>query len=509
MRRPTIPQVPPQQVVQQQVQQQQQQQQNQQNQQQQIQQPHQHPQQNLAREQEAVLGPYFPDIPRILPHERVFPIQIGSELFRLSGASISSDAPSYFSQFFEQQLAENADANGGGGGAGGQIRTLYIDRDPATFRDIARHLQGYHVSPEDASHYVKLFADAQFYSLPKLISQLYESDFFISIGNVPFRIPRDLFSNPGDSSNFFGLNVSVNFTSNREIFPGLHREGLLRPPSILPPNVPKHSPETFRELLHYLRGYPVNIRDEVHRQELLQDARYYNLRGLEQKLIPCVVSWNGVRGREEIVVRLEDIKPSRISWRKETGFVVYGRPWVDEIERELVVEVGGEEARLLQASHTLRVEFKGQSRRRITNLFQRIADRLNLATTKPLGLVMMQQQQAAQQGGGSGGSLSGGSPPSTSAFSPGSTPLSEDLVKVRIDSDCHVVLDGREVRAGMLWGFGLAGGGGAGGPPPSSSAPPNPGFAQQTQPGFQGAVGGMGGVGVPPLASWSWATTKT
>ena len=30
-------------------------------------------------------------IPNILPHERVFPIQIGSELFKLSGASISSD----------------------------------------------------------------------------------------------------------------------------------------------------------------------------------------------------------------------------------------------------------------------------------------------------------------------------------------------------------------------------------------------------------------------------------
>jgi hypothetical protein len=30
-------------------------------------------------------------IPRLLPHERVFPIQIGSELFKLSGASLSSD----------------------------------------------------------------------------------------------------------------------------------------------------------------------------------------------------------------------------------------------------------------------------------------------------------------------------------------------------------------------------------------------------------------------------------
>ena len=30
-------------------------------------------------------------IPKILPHERVFPIQIGGELFKLSGASLSSD----------------------------------------------------------------------------------------------------------------------------------------------------------------------------------------------------------------------------------------------------------------------------------------------------------------------------------------------------------------------------------------------------------------------------------
>jgi hypothetical protein len=36
-----------------------------------------------------------PDIPPILPPEKVFPIQIGSELFRLSGASISSDGQYY------------------------------------------------------------------------------------------------------------------------------------------------------------------------------------------------------------------------------------------------------------------------------------------------------------------------------------------------------------------------------------------------------------------------------
>lgn len=44
------------------------------------------------------------------------------------------------------------------------MRTLYIDRDPETFRDIALHLQGYHIVPRDGEHFVKLFADAQFYS---------------------------------------------------------------------------------------------------------------------------------------------------------------------------------------------------------------------------------------------------------------------------------------------------------------------------------------------------------
>ncbi|CEL05617.1 Putative BTB/POZ domain-containing protein [Aspergillus calidoustus] len=91
-----------------------------------------------------------------LPREKVFSIQIGTELFRLSGASIASDAPSYFSRFFEDQMSQHPDGN--------NIRTLYIDRDPVTFQEIARHLQGYHCQPKDGAEFVKLFADSQFYS---------------------------------------------------------------------------------------------------------------------------------------------------------------------------------------------------------------------------------------------------------------------------------------------------------------------------------------------------------
>ena len=87
-----------------------------------------------------------------LPLEKAFSIQIGWRLFRLSGASIMSDgklvsvplqgniaelprAPSYFSTYFEEQSRLEEQGNG-------PMKTLFIDRDPDTFADICRHLQG-------------------------------------------------------------------------------------------------------------------------------------------------------------------------------------------------------------------------------------------------------------------------------------------------------------------------------------------------------------------------------
>lgn len=87
-----------------------------------------------------------------LPAEKAFSIQIGWRLFRLSGASIMSDgklvsvplrgsiaelprAPSYFSTYFEEELRREEQGNG-------PMKTLFIDRDPDTFADICRHLQG-------------------------------------------------------------------------------------------------------------------------------------------------------------------------------------------------------------------------------------------------------------------------------------------------------------------------------------------------------------------------------
>ncbi|KAK3320522.1 hypothetical protein B0T19DRAFT_429803 [Cercophora scortea] len=445
---------------------------------------HHHPQLSLQQQQQqppesaALL---ISKIPKILPHERVFPIQIGCELFKLSGASLSSDAPSYFSQYFLCQLNQ---AEAKGEDAASAVRTLYIDRDPITFRDISLHLQGYHVQPRDATHFVRLFADAQFYSLPKLMSQLYEESVFTSVGHREFQIPRELFSGPGNSPNFFSLGFAIFFSTPDDLFPGLDREGLLRPPSIVPPSVPNRSADTFAELLHLLRGYPVAIRSETHRAELLRDCRYFNFKGLEQRLIPHSISFNQARRRDEIVLRLRDILKSGITVACEptpsdplAGWVTYARPFVDDRPAELVLEIGEESTRLqfgggAGGATTVRAEFLRDARTRIAKMFEVVATKLNLPpTTQPLGLLMA-------KGGAS-------SQPAT----PGNTPLSEDLVRVMLGPEASIMLDGRpwspEENGLSIGGAGdsfLGGGGGtisapssaggaAGESPMSSNAP--------------------------------------
>ncbi|OBT56406.1 hypothetical protein VE04_03368 [Pseudogymnoascus sp. 24MN13] len=325
------------------------------------------------------------EIPHVLPHEKVFPIQIGSKLFRLSGASISSDAPSYFSEYFKCQLAQ-AETRRAQGEPDQGIKTLYIDRDPTIFSDISRHLQGYHIQPRDGSHFVKLFADAQFYQLPRLVSQLFEDNIYISIGGREFRVQKDLLTAPGDTPNYFTLGFAVMFSSTDAVFPGLDRAGLL-PPS--------------------LHRYPLHIRNESHRAELLRDCRYFLFKGLEQKLIPHSISHNLQRGKDEITIRLEDIRqpglsitfdapfqtaPSpepfarhlRYSAPSMSGWVHYMRPFVDTTPRELIIEISGECTRL--DVDTMRAEFSGDAKKRVNRLVEVLANKINMPNARPMGV---------------------------------------------------------------------------------------------------------------------------
>lgn len=263
------------------------------------------------------------------------------------------------------------------------------------------------------------------------MSQLYEESIFISIGHRDFQIPRELFSDPGNTPNYFSLGFAVFFTTPPELYPGLSREGLLRPPSILPPSVPNRSADTFAELLHLLRGYPLHIKNDEHREELLRDCRYFHLKGLEQKLIRHDISFNLSRHTEEITLRLQDLRQSGISVAPPSepangllGWAAYSRPFSDDKAYELVVEIGDECMRL--HLHSMRAELSGDGKTRMLRLFQVIATKLNLQNT---------QQLLAKNDGSSNASAS-----------PGGTPIGEDLIPVIIDSDAWVQLDGKDWR---------------------------------------------------------------
>jgi hypothetical protein len=276
------------------------------------------------------------------------------------------------------------------------------------------------------------------------MSQLYEESIFITIGHRDFQIPRELFSDPGNSPNYFSLGFAVFFSTPTEVFPGLDREGLLRPPSIMPPSVPNRSADTFAELLHLLQGYPLHVRNEDHRAELLRDCRYFHFKGLEQRIIRHDISFNSVRRRNEITLRLEDIRQSGISVVPEQSpilpdratpppliaWINYARPFVDSSPAELVLEIGDECTKLHFSSPTsIRAEFFGGGKARVSRLFEVIATKLNLPTSQPLGLLM-------KKGGAS-----------SQPASPGNTPISEDWVRVELGEECFVRLDGREWRS--------------------------------------------------------------
>ncbi|KAI5368089.1 Putative SKP1/BTB/POZ domain superfamily protein [Septoria linicola] len=385
-----------------------------------------------------------------LPARKVFPIQLGDRLFRLSGASISSDAPSYFSQFFEEQIRTNEGSE--------SCRTLYIDRDPATFEDIALHLQGYHVEPRDGAHFVKLFADAQYFCLPRLTALLCSSTIYARVGEQEFRISKDFFNSPGDSPNYFSLGFSSFFTTPEDRDPGCSQQMLLRPPSLLPPSVPTRSAQVFADLLQLLQGYQIYIRNDHHRNQLLRDARYYHFKGLEQRLIPHQILFDAVRQKTEILLRLEDIQPSGLAvvmdnvemftpctspdsaapsdFCVRSGLIHYQRPYVDAEAHDLVLEFGEEFSMTLDLKlasttgagfHWSWAAFHNQTPSDFSRLVATVLAKMNL-----------RQAQWAEPMTVDGSSTS---------KSPWSSlhDLSERnrMTKVRIGPEAHVVIDGR------------------------------------------------------------------
>ena len=106
------------------------------------------------------------------------------------------------------------------------------------------------------------------------------------------------------------------------------------------------------------------------------------------------------------------------------GWVNYARPFVDDKIYELVVEIGDECTKI--HLHNMRAEFHGDGKTKVSRLFEVIATKLNLPTTMPLGLLMAKGGASSQPA------------------SPGNTPISEDQVRVVLDTETYVLLDNKE-----------------------------------------------------------------
>lgn len=185
-----------------------------------------------------------------------------------------------------------------------------------------------------------------------------------------------------------------------------------------PPVVAERSGAVFADLLHMLGGYELHVRDAEHRAALLRDCRFYNFRGLEQRLIPCATGFDSLRGVREIVVRLQDLRQSGVGVAGPAGEqrVTYARPFVEERAAQLIVDVD-EESMRVELRWGWGVPF-GRTYERLTSLFAVVAGALKLPEGTLLAPMMWKTND----------------------------PLGfrHDRVRVEVTDEAHVVLDGEE-----------------------------------------------------------------
>lgn len=258
---------------------------------------------------------FSPEIPNYLPPHKMFKIQIGGEVFLLSGASLSSDGPnSYFLEYFQKveqsqfsQSHHNYKTNNGKVNVDVEEQILFIDRDPEIFRYIYNHLQGYFVNIPNEIVFSKLFTDAMYYGLPRLKKILRDSEFYyVNIGGKSFKINKNLFKNEGNSKNFFKLTGEIIYRDLEQFFINTKGKRLLRPPPQMW-SYCSRSAQLFEKLLDLLKNGKFEG-SLVERHNLLKECTFYRLLKLEQELISHKFFSNPFKNGPEIYLNLLDIK---------------------------------------------------------------------------------------------------------------------------------------------------------------------------------------------------------
>lgn len=277
-----------------------------------------------------------PVIPDTLQHEKMYSIQIGDHTFKLSGASLSYDSPSYFTDYF---LANPT------------ATVVYIDRSPKVFEKIYAHLQGYSIKIEDDFEFFYLLLDANYFRLKRLKSRIISEGLIINIGGKIFNLPKEIMSSKGNYPNFFSV-----IYNSMLLDPYAKNKLFIRPPPITP-YVCNRSSVIFEDILYALYGNTVEIKSEEHRKNLINECKYYQFFGLEQKFINCKILENPFSSNEEILINYEDIKKdgllndtldSMIGQNNAFTVVKYSRPYVDTgVYRDLVLQIKSTDVNLM------------------------------------------------------------------------------------------------------------------------------------------------------------------
>lgn len=331
---------------------------------------------------------FQPAIPEVLPMEKMYNIQVGNKSYNISGASLSSDSPSYFTNHFSK--LENAD------------KTLFIDRSPRVFDKIIMHLQGYYLEVLSPMEFVYLFSDAFYFSLPRLQELLYKFDIFADIGNHAFKFSKKIISSEGNYPNFFSIAYNSIFRDPTTL---LASKNVVRPPPQAPIALPDRCPKLFAMIVDFLKGYDRAIDSSVLRGALIRECRYYHFLALEQKLVAHHIFINPFTLNEEILLYLDNIKRKGLSIcldgdQKQnnasntasnddlSNFTVnlaqpelytavkYRRPYMDIKERDLVVQIDSNETFLMfdKYSRTVKLKFVNDISKTVRNTFKQLVD---------------------------------------------------------------------------------------------------------------------------------------
>ncbi|CAI4035041.1 hypothetical protein SMKI_12G1790 [Saccharomyces mikatae IFO 1815] len=232
--------------------------------------------------------------PDLLPNNDVYKIRIGQRLFEVSGAALNSDAPNFFTQFFNVHDKDTV---------------LFVDRSEDVFIMIYRHLQGYFPEIKNEILFSALFTDALYFQLPRLVKLIKEYEYyFTNVGGVPFKVPKSLFRQEGNRQNYFEM---ISRTYYKEIERWESDKRLDFPP-LQPPSYIARSPEFFQDILSLLGGAELEL-SENRTASLIKECRFYQFNRLEQELVKSKTTYNPLSNCQEICIALNNVSKNGVT----------------------------------------------------------------------------------------------------------------------------------------------------------------------------------------------------